>query len=138
MTTSSADMSELIHYWWEKAERSLASAEFEYSVGAYDFAVNRLYYCAFYAVSAWLIEKGRNFKKHSGVRGLFHRDMINTGLLPKKWAKFYDRLFQDRSDSDYVPLTEFEPEYVAAQIAECREFLITIKPLIKSLSEDHS
>jgi uncharacterized protein (UPF0332 family) len=104
---STPDPAELVQYWWEKAERSLALAEFEYSVGAYDFAINRLYYCAFYAVSAWLIENGKNFKKHSGARGLFHREIISAGLLPKKWAKFYDRLFEDRTDSDYVPMTKF-------------------------------
>ena len=117
----------------EKAERSLISAEFEYQAGSYDFAINRLYYSAFYAVSAWLIENGRSFKKHSGARGLFHRDMINTGLLPKKWSKFYDRLFEDRTDSDYVPMTEFEKDYVQDQIHACKEFLEEIKPLIKAL-----
>jgi uncharacterized protein (UPF0332 family) len=133
MTSSSRDMTELVRYWWEKAERSLASAEYEYTMEAYDFAINRLYYSAFYAVSAWLIEKRHNFKKHSGARGLFHQEMIKTGVLPKKWAKFYDRLFEDRTDSDYVPMTEFEASYVQIQIKECREFLEELQPLIEAL-----
>lgn len=131
---STSDLAELIRYWWEKSERSLASAKYEYQMGAYDFAVNRLYYSAFYAVSAWLIENGQNFKKHSGVRGLFHKEMVNTGLLPKKWSKFYDRLFEDRTDSDYLPMTEFEEGYVKNQIDECQRFLEEIRPLIKALN----
>lgn len=132
--SSTSDLAELICYWWEKAERSLASAKYEYEMGAYDFAINRLYYSAFYAVSAWLIENGQNFKKHSGVRGLFHKEMVNTGLLPKKWSKFYDRLFEDRTDSDYLPMTEFEEGYVKDQIGECQRFLEEIRPLIKVLN----
>ncbi len=83
------DPAELVQYWWEKAERSLTSAEFEYSVDAYDFAINRLYYCAFYAVSAWLIENGKNFKKHSGARGLFHREIISAELLPRNYLRLF-------------------------------------------------
>ncbi len=130
---STIELDELVRYWWQKAERSLASAEYEYNMDSYDFAINRLYYSAFYAVSAWLIENGRSSKKHSGIRSFFHRDMINTGVLSKKWSKFYDRLFEDRTDSDYVPMTEFEDSYVQAQIKTCREFLEEIKPLIKAL-----
>lgn len=133
MTLEEGNSAALARYWWEKAERSLASAEHEYNMGAYDFAVSRIYYCAFYAVSAWLVEQGKTFKKHSGVRAAFHRDVISEGLVPKEWSKFYDRLFQDRSDSDYVPLTVFERDYVQVQIEGCREFLRTIKPLIKAL-----
>ena len=132
--TSSPDLSELVRYWWEKAEKSLASAEYEYTMGAYDFAINRLYYGVFYAVSAWLIENGHNFKKHSGARGLFHREMVNTKLVDKKWAKFYDRLFEDRADSDYVPMTEFEASYVQTQIELCKQFIRELKPLIKALN----
>lgn len=131
---STPDLAELVRYWWEKAERSLASAQYEYEMGAYDFAVNRLYYSVFYVVSAWLIEDGKYFKKHSGVRALFHRELIHTGSLPHKWAKFYDRLFEDRTDSDYVPMTEFEETYVRTQIIQCEEFLGEIKPLIKTLN----
>ena len=133
MTSSAIDTDELVRYWWEKAERSLTSADYEYKMQAYDFAINRLYYSAFYAVSAWLIENRHNFKKHSGVRGLFHQEMVKTGVLHKKWAKFYDRLFEDRTDSDYVPMTEFEAVYVEGQIKECREFLAELRPLVKAL-----
>jgi uncharacterized protein (UPF0332 family) len=122
---------DLIRYWWEKAERSVISAKTEHQLGANDFAANRLYYAAFYAVSAWLIENNYHFKKHSGARGLFHKEMVNQGLVPVKWAKFYDQLFQDRSDGDYTPMTEFEDSYIATQIKLCEEFLTHLKPLLK-------
>lgn len=39
---------EVVRYWWSKAEESLASARRELEAGSHLFAVNRLYYAAFY------------------------------------------------------------------------------------------
>jgi len=47
---------EMVKYWWGKAKNSLDSARREFEAGAYDFAINRLYYAAFYGVSAVLLE----------------------------------------------------------------------------------
>ena len=44
----------VVRYWWAKAEESLVSAQREFAAGAYTFAVNRLYYAAFYGVCAAL------------------------------------------------------------------------------------
>lgn len=63
--------SEVVHYWWSKAEESLASAEREFKAGAYSIVVNRLYYAAFYAVCAALLERHLPTTKHSGVRAAY-------------------------------------------------------------------
>ena len=60
--------SEMVRYWWAKAEESLASARREFQAGSMSFAMNRLYYAKFYAVSALLMTRDLSFKKHSGVR----------------------------------------------------------------------
>jgi uncharacterized protein (UPF0332 family) len=73
--------SAVVHYWFEKAEESLISARREFEAGSLSFAMNRLYYTAFYAVSALLIAHKLAFKKHSGVRAVFHQKFIKTGLL---------------------------------------------------------
>jgi uncharacterized protein (UPF0332 family) len=102
--------------------------------GPTTFAVNRLYYAAFYAVSAALLERQRSFRKHSGVRAAFHREFIRTGLLDVEWGKFYDRLFEDRQEGDYLALVSFEQNYIEAQLIRCAEFLENLRPLIVSLS----
>ena len=121
-------------YGWSKAEESLASAQREFVAGAHTFAVNRLYYAAFYGVCAALLERRQSFRKHSGVRAAFHREFIRTGLLDVQWGKLYDRLFEDRQEGDYIALIAFEPEYVTSQIEFCREFLNALHPLISSLA----
>jgi uncharacterized protein len=125
---------DVVRYWWSKAEESLASAQREFAAGSYTFAVNRLYYAAFYGVCAALLERRQSFRKHSGVRAAFHREFIRTRLLDVKWGKLYDHLFEDRQEGDYIALIAFEPEYVASQIELCREFLHSLHPLISTLS----
>jgi uncharacterized protein (UPF0332 family) len=131
---SSEPRKDVVHYWWSKAEESLASARREIEAGAIPFAVNRIYYAAFYGVSAALIERQLSFGKHSGVRAAFHRQSIKTRLLDVEWGRFYDQLYEDRQEGDYVALVSFEREYVQSQLDRCSQFLSELRPLITRLS----
>ncbi len=132
---SSDNRKQLVQYWWEKAQNSLSSAKRELEANEYSFAMNRIYYSAFYAVSAALLERGTSFKKHSGVRSAFHREFIKTGFLDTEWSKFYDRLFEDRQEGDYIALTTFEKDYVESQLTKCEEFLKQLSALIQSIDD---
>ena len=55
--TNDEKRSEVVRYWLEKAEESMASARREFEAGSLAFAMNRLYYSAFYAVSALLMAR---------------------------------------------------------------------------------
>ena len=125
----------IVRYWWSKALDSLASARRECEAGSYAYAMNRLYYAAFYGVSAVLLERRQSFRKHSGVRAAFHRQFIKTGLLDTKWGRVYDQLFEDRQEGDYVVFISFEPEYVRLQLEQCSEFLNRLRILLSSLKE---
>jgi uncharacterized protein (UPF0332 family) len=70
---------EVIRYWWDKATQSIHAARREADAGDYAFAINRVCYALFYAVSALLMEEGRRFTKHSGVRAAFNREIIRAG-----------------------------------------------------------
>jgi len=130
---SEQQLGEVVRYWWSKAEESLTSAKRELEAGAFDFAINRVYYAVFYAVTAAFLERHLSFSKHAGVRAAFHREFIKTGLLGIQWGKFYDRLFEDRQEGDYIALVSFDRGYVEEQIALCKQFHMEFKPLIVSL-----
>lgn len=115
-------------------EEALQSARIAYEAGHLHSAMNRAYYAVFYAVTAALVDRGREFKKHAGVRSAFHRELVKGGLLSTEMGAVYDRLFQDRQHSDYMVLTEFEPGYVHEKIESAATFLSTIRPLIPSLA----
>jgi uncharacterized protein len=123
---------EVIGYWWAKARDSLDSAQREFEAGANSFVMNRLYYSAFYGVCAALLERHQSFKKHSGVRAAFHRQFIKSGQLDIKWGRFYDRLFEDRQEGDYVVFVSFESDYVQFQLQQCSEFLKALRECQKT------
>jgi len=90
-----------IRYYWDLAVESLESAEREFNARSFNFAINRAYYAVFYAVTAVLLDRNFKFVKHSGVKAAFHKELIKTGLLERKWSIVYDRLFEDRQQGDY-------------------------------------
>lgn len=131
--STAENRSRVVQYWWDKAEDCISSARRELDANEFGYAINRIYYSAFYAVSALLLERGLSFKKHSGVRHTFHFEFIKTGLIDTRWAKFYDQLFEDRQEGDYLALTTFDFEYVEKKLNECKEFLEILRPLLTSL-----
>ncbi len=94
----------LIKLWLEKASDALASARLELDEGHLSFAVNRLYYSCFYAVTALLLKSGKQFARHSAVISEFNRNYVKTGKVNVAWSKFYQKLFDDRQESDYTPI----------------------------------
>lgn len=134
--SDSAQRQEVIRFWWSRAEDSLGSANREIRAESYTFAVNRLYYAAFYAVCAVLLDRHLSFRKHSGVRAAFHREFVKPGLLDSTWGKLYDQLFEDRQEGDYLVLATFEREYVEHQLSRTTAFLEQLRPLIASLENE--
>jgi uncharacterized protein (UPF0332 family) len=122
-----------VRHWWEKAVESLSAARRELAAGAHAFAINRAYYALFYSVSALLLEEGRRFRKHEGVRAAFNREIVKRGRLQRKHAELYNRLFRDRHAGDYVEFTKFDAAYVQAQFDACEAFLSDLRPLLRSL-----
>ncbi len=125
---------DVVRYWWSKAEESLACARRELEAGTHLFAVNRIDYTVFYGVSAALLDRKLSFKKHSGVRAAFHREFIKAGRLDADWGRFYDRVYEDRQEGDYVALVSFDREYVQSQADRCTQFLSALRPLVSHLS----
>lgn len=57
--------------------------------GYYNTAMNRMYYACFYAVSALLLHSEIDgVKSHEGVRQMFGKHFILTGLISREWGDF--------------------------------------------------
>ena len=134
--TEKEKKAEIVRYWWNQAQESLAAARRELAADSYNFAMNRVYCTLFYAVSTLLLEEGHRFKKHSGVRAAFNREIIKTGRMEQKYGDLYNEIFDDRQAGDYVAFTKFDASYVQEKIAACEKFLANLRPLIKSLPPD--
>lgn len=124
-------------YWLDKADESLHSAKSELAAGRLTFAVNRLYYTMFYAVSALFVSRNQSYGKHSAVRAALHRDFIKTGLIDKQVGRLYDELFNARQQGDYAPLVEFDQEVVIEQTTDVSQALPRLRRLATQLLEGY-
>lgn len=115
-----------------KSAQALESAQSELQAERLDFAVNRAYYACFYAASAVMLQKGKQFVKHAGLRGAIHKDLIKAGKLAPQWGKVFDRAFENRQAADYLILFTFEAEQVKQLIQDAVAFVQVMQQLLTS------
>ncbi len=122
----------LMNLWLDKAEEAVASAQIEIRENHLAFAVNRMYYACFYAATAALLKEGKQFAKHSAVKAEFGRTYIKSGKADAKWFKFYQKLFDDRQEGDYLPSVSFDKTDVTNRLEQTEEFVRIIRSLLTS------
>jgi hypothetical protein len=120
----------LVLYRLNRADESLEEALILLERDHINTFVNRLYYACFYAVTALLLSKGLSSSKHSGVRALFHQNIVKNGLLNREMGKFYDKIFDTRQKGDYADLVYFEKKEVGSWFGEAKKFISSIKNII--------
>jgi len=122
----------LIEQLLQKAAQALASAQSEFQANRLDFAVNRAYYACFYAASAVMLQQGKEFVKHAGLRGAIHKDLVKAGKLLPKWVKVFDRAFENRQAADYLVLFTFESAQVEQLILDATGFVQEMRRLLSN------
>lgn len=123
---------DLVQYWLEKASEAYCVAKANYEMSAMSAAVNRLYYAAFYAVSAVLAARGLKYGKHSAVQSCLHRDFVKTGLLSKEIGAVYDELVETRHEGDYTAFATFEKDQVLAMLERTEALLTRVRELAEN------
>ena len=81
MSLNDEEKQSVIAYRLEKANKTLDDAKKVIELELWATAANRLYYAAYYAVSALLIAKGLNAKTHEGIIRLFNMHYIKTDKI---------------------------------------------------------
>jgi uncharacterized protein (UPF0332 family) len=121
------DFKSLIDYRLDEANESLMDAELLLSAGRHRSAANRLYYAAFYAAVAALLTKRLEYSKHSAVIAFFDKELIRTGVLPKKYSRTLHQAFNERQQDDYMPFVEMDPD-------ELKQLLEDVRDMVKGIS----
>jgi len=122
----------LVNHWVAKARDDLGSAQVNLQSGRLSNAVRDIYFACFYVVSAFFMQEGKAFKKHSQVRASFHRDLIRTGRIDVSWGSFYEWVFDHRQQADYQPIAQFEWDEVRTILDQANAFMIDMKKLLES------
>lgn len=100
-TLNDDDRKEVVRYRLEKAQRTYNEAITNIQYGYVEIVANRLYYAAYYAVTAFLIANGISIRTHSGVRSMFGLHLIKTKRLESKFSPIFNTLFSLRMTGDY-------------------------------------
>ena len=101
MSLNQEERSAVVTYRLEKSARTMEEARFNISGKFWNLIANRLYYAAYYAVSALLIANGHTPKTHESIVRIFGLQFIRTGVLPKEYGHLYNKLFAQRLTGDY-------------------------------------
>ena len=115
----------------EKSRRTFAEIDILRQVGLWDNIANRLYYAAFHAVSALLINDGHTVGTHQGAVVMLHQQYVKTGLLSKEDGAFYSQLQTMREKADYNCTYYATEQDTAPRIATTESFIEKIIGLIK-------
>lgn len=124
---SEEERAELVRHRLRRAEETLDEADLLLKADKLPGAVNRVYYAVYYAASALLLKHGLSSAKHSGLIALFHREIINKGILDKDFGKILERAFANRTEGDYKDRRVFEKEQVDSLFLDGNRFIDKIK-----------
>lgn len=124
------DLQALIAYRLQRAEETLEEARVMQNIGHWNTCANRLYYAAFYAVSALLAKDEHSATKHSGIKALFNRHYVKTGKVSKEKGRLYNRLFDLRQEGDYLDFVSLEQATVEPLVDATADFIRTIRLLL--------
>ncbi|HEX6899157.1 MAG TPA: HEPN domain-containing protein [Thermoanaerobaculia bacterium] len=118
-------------YRLEQAVETLHEASLLLDQSAWRGAQNRAYYAMFYAVLALLATRQLSSSKHSGVLGLFDREFVKPGLLPKELSRSLRLAFNRRQSWDYGEVGELDPEEITEMVAEAKLFVQAIEEFLR-------
>ncbi len=127
---------DLAKYRLEKANNTLVDAKNFMGKASTESIVNRIYYAMFHTVNALLITKGLSSSKHSGVRALFNKEIVNKGLIEKQFGEFYADMYDRRQKADYKDFVKFEEGEVREWLSKAEEFRNKIKGLTLKIIEE--
>ena len=117
----------LVSYRLNEARETLREAEILLAQSAFRGSVNRSYYAMFYAVLGLLATRGLGTSKHSGVIGLFDREFVKLGVLPKELSRSLHRAFDERQANDYGEMLEPDEELAAGLLNQAQVFVNAIE-----------
>jgi uncharacterized protein (UPF0332 family) len=122
---------DLIKYRIARAKDTYEDAQILAEREKWNSTINRLYYSAYYAVMALLLDSDLKPTTHNGAKSNFSEYFIKTGKIAKEYGKMYSQLFTWRQKGDYDDLFDFSEEKVMPYIEPVNDFILLIEKIIK-------
>lgn len=122
---------DLILYKLEKSEKAIEESSLLADSGYYNTAINRLYYAAYYAASALMLEYSIDAATHKGIKTMLGLKFIHPGLLNRENGLIYQRLFDSRQAGDYEDFVYYDKESYYELLPLAKQFIEEVTSLIK-------
>ncbi len=129
---------EIINYRRKRAKETLEEAKILFDNTKLFATVNRIYYSIFYEVITLLLTKDLSSSKHSGVRSIFNREFVKTGIVKEKLGDFYNKMFEFRQKGDYGDFVKFEKDKVKSWLDSAKESINCIDEINEKIIKDRN
>lgn len=123
MSLTEEERKAIVTYRLEKATRTFEQAVGNINLGYWEVIANRLYYAAYYAVSALLIANRLSAHTHNGVIQVFGLNFIKNQIIPSEYGKLYSQLFSLRQTGDYDDTYDLSEEDVIPLIEPAKHLI---------------
>ena len=133
MSLSREEILSIVTYRLEKSHRTMEQAKSNLPMQFWELIANRIYYAAYYAVSALLIANGHTAKTHDTIIRLFGLYFVKTGKFTPEQGKLYNKLYTLRLTGDYNDHYDLDEQDVFPLIAPTEQL---IEDITKAITED--
>lgn len=124
---------DLINYRIARAKDTLDDASILAEREKWNSTINRLYYAAYYAVMALLLNSELKPTTHNGAKSKFSEYFIKSGKIEPKYGKIYSQLFTWRQKGDYDDLFDFNKDKVIPYFEPVNDLISLIEDLINKV-----
>jgi len=94
------------------------------------FAVNRIYYCMYYMLSALAIKHKVKTVKHQPLLDWFKNNFAEKKLIEYKYFTIIDDAFKNRCEGDYKPFVTFTKKKVLKMFEKMKDFMSELEKYI--------
>ena len=133
MTLSNSERSALVAYRLEKSLQTFVEMKAVADLGFWNLAANRLYYAAYYASVALLINDGIVASTHKGAIRMISLNFIKNGILKTEDSQLLGRLFSMRQTGDYDDLFDWTQNDIIPLIPKVEDYINRINSIINGL-----
>ena len=132
MSLNQEERTAVVAYRLEKAERALMQAKANLPLQTWEVIANRIYYAAYYAVSALLIANGHStVKGHDTIVRMFGLYFVKTGKFSPEQGKLYNKLYTLRLTGDYNDHYNLDEEDVLPLVSPAEELIVKVSAMAK-------
>jgi uncharacterized protein (UPF0332 family) len=120
----------LIKLQKEKSHKMLKDANDMVEQKRWDIAANRFYYACYHMLQGLFISRGLSAKSHDGSLTHLGQDFILTGIIDKKFGRFFARMVQLRQKADYNSVADVTEAEVLEMVPLSKEFVDQVEAVI--------